>query len=214
MMKEHSAVDSTHNHEHTHNDYYGSWKRISWTAILVGALVGVGLGFLLNLFSIAIGLTAFTVDNENGATAVAIGGLIGMLIGVIASMIAAGYVSGYLGRHYAPKRNLGIVYGFLTWTVALLISAAVTAHMGNYVTNYTSTMARSGTASSKNETMSAVTNSLTATSTQSSDGGQNAVAASPESLAASAFIVFILFFLGALACCFGAMWGMNCRWND
>ncbi|STX28342.1 Uncharacterised protein [Legionella beliardensis] len=196
------------------DETYPSWKRISWSAVFVGALVGVGLGFLLNLFGIAIGLTAFTINSDTGATAVAIGGLIGMLIGIIASMVAAGYTAGYLGRHYCPKRNIGVIYGFTTWTLALLLSAIVTAHIGNYVASYTNNMARTGTVLSKNNTMATAANSLTATSTQAGNGGQNTVAASPESLAVSAFIVFVLFFIGALASCFGAVWGMNCKRVD
>jgi len=33
-----------------HHDCTHTYKRISWTAIFIGALVGLGLGFLLNLF--------------------------------------------------------------------------------------------------------------------------------------------------------------------
>ncbi|WP_419420592.1 hypothetical protein ACNVED_04625 [Legionella sp. D16C41] len=220
MMKEHTVVDPMPHHGHMDDTVAGNrypyGKRISWSAVFVGALVGVGLGFLLNLFGIAIGLTAFTVNSNTGATAVAVGGLIGMLIGIIASMVAAGYTAGYLGRHYAPKRNTGIIYGFTTWTLSLLLSAIVTAHIGNYVSNYTNTMAHTGgsTVGAKNNTMATAANSLTATSTQAGNGGQNAVAASPESLAVSAFIVFALFFIGAIACCFGAVWGMNCKRVD
>lgn len=218
MTNEHKVTDPVHTH-HTHMDEpmigrYPAWRRISWSAIFVGALVGVGLGFLLNLFGLAIGLTAFSVNSDTGATAVAIGGLIGMLIGIIASMLAAGYTAGYLGRHYCPKKNVGVIYGFATWTLALLLSAIVTAHMGNYVASYTSNMARTGVAA-KNDTMATAANTLTPTNTQAGAANKtNTVAASPESLAASAFIVFVLFFLGALACCFGAVWGMNCRRDD
>jgi len=57
------------------------YKRISWTAIFVGAIVAVGLSFLLNLFGIAIGLSAFTLSTD-GASVLAVGGLVGMIIGV------------------------------------------------------------------------------------------------------------------------------------
>src|SRR5436305_611289 len=85
------------------------FKSICWTAIFVGALVAVGLGFLLNLFSMAIGLSA--VSNSNGTMAVAIGGFIGLIIGVIVAMVVSGYVAGFLGRLHSQKRNLGILYG-------------------------------------------------------------------------------------------------------
>ncbi|MBA2650910.1 MAG: hypothetical protein H0U73_01370, partial [Tatlockia sp.] len=36
-----------------------TWPKISWSAIFSGALIGLGLGFLLQLFGIAIGLSAY-----------------------------------------------------------------------------------------------------------------------------------------------------------
>ncbi|MGQ3888715.1 hypothetical protein ACQUW5_06735 [Legionella sp. CNM-1927-20] len=215
MMKEHTVVDPVPGHvDEPVMESYPSLRRISWSAVFVGALVGVGLGFLLNLFGLAIGLTAFSVNNDTGATAVAIGGLIGILIGIIASMVAAGYTAGYLGRYYCPKKNIGVIYGFTTWTLALLLSAIVTAHVGNYAASYTNNMARTGV-SARNDTMATAANTLTPTTTQAGTNNRTTtVTASPESLAASAFIVFVLFFLGALACCFGAVWGMSCKRDD
>ncbi|CEK12169.1 hypothetical protein [Legionella hackeliae] len=52
---------------------------------------------MLNLFGIAIGLSLFTL-NQEGATVLAVGGLLGLLIGIIVSMLVAGYAAGYLGR--------------------------------------------------------------------------------------------------------------------
>ncbi len=91
--------------------YYGTLhlhKRISWSAILIGAFVGIGLTFLLNLFCVALGVSVFTVGND-GAIALVVGGIISMLVGIIASMVAAGYAAGYLGRFLCPQRNLGIL---------------------------------------------------------------------------------------------------------
>jgi len=125
--------------------YYGTLhlhKRISWSAILIGAFVGIGLTFLLNLFCVALGVSVFTVGND-GAIALVVGGIISMLVGIIASMVAAGYAAGYLGRFLCPQRNLGILYGFTTWTVAILLSAAVSAYVSSYVTTYTNTISHS-----------------------------------------------------------------------
>src|SRR5687767_10657531 len=72
-------------------------KAISWTAILAGALVGMGLTFLLNTFSIGIGLSLVRTT-EDGLTSLAIGGFIGLLIGAIVSMFAAGFTAGCLGK--------------------------------------------------------------------------------------------------------------------
>jgi hypothetical protein len=69
--------------------------------------VGVGLSFLLNLFSIAIGLSLVTTSKE-GIASLAIGGFLGLVISAIAAMFVAGTTSGYLGRSCCAKRNLGV----------------------------------------------------------------------------------------------------------
>ena len=81
------------------------FKRISWTAIFVGAIVGMGLSFLLNLFGIAIGLSAFIVGSDD-VIILAVGGIIGIMIGLIVSMLAAGYAAGYLSRFYCHNETL------------------------------------------------------------------------------------------------------------
>lgn len=186
-------------------------KHISWTAIFVGALVGVGLGFLLNLFGIAIGLSTFTL-NKDGASVLAIGGLIGVVIGIVAAMITAGFAAGYLGRWCCPKRNLGILYGFTTWTVALLLSAIITAHVGNYVSSYSNNLTHSLVVVPENSANNVESVTMENTNKGNEQPKNNIkVVASPSSLAWSAFLIFALFFIGALSSCVGAHWGMTCH---
>ncbi|KTD07643.1 hypothetical protein [Legionella jamestowniensis] len=194
------------------NHCHHVFKRISWTAIFVGALVGVGLGFLLNLFGIAIGLSLFTL-NQEGATVLAIGGLIGLLIGVIASMIVAGYAAGYLGRLYCPKRNLGILYGFTTWVISLILGAIMAGHMSSYVSTYTTHVSRA--VATTQTTTPNVTRDETSNQTTTAPAGTAVPAnVSPDSLAWGAFMIFVLFFIGAVSTCIGACWGMSCKRED
>lgn len=190
------------------------FKRISWTAIFVGAFVGLGLSFLLNLFGIAIGLGAFTLG-KNGAIVLAVGGLCGIIIGIIASMLAAGYAAGYLGRLYCPQRNLGIIYGFTTWTVALVFSAVIGAQISSYITSYSNAISHSVFVSSQDKTHSSATVTVKNTpSAENVDHKTIKVTASPNMLAWSAFSVFVIFFIGAFASCVGACWGMSCKRED
>ncbi|WP_019217437.1 hypothetical protein [Legionella tunisiensis] len=208
MAKESIAVA-----EHPHCLH--TYKRISWSAIIIGALVAVGLGFLLNLFGLAIGLSAFTMS-DTGANVVAIGGLLGILIGIISSMLAAGYTAGYLGRLYCPKRNLGIVYGFSTWTLALMLTALISVPLIHHAANYTS-MTSHSVAVATNKPVN-VSNKVISTSIspqhQHSRSKTMNVNAPTETLAWSVFCVFILFFVSAVSCCFGACWGMSCYRDD
>lgn len=186
--------------------------RLSWSAIFAGALVILGLGFLLNLFGLAIGLTAVTLSKD-GANVMAIGGLIGILIGVIASMLVAGYASGYLGRLYCPNRNLGILYGFTTWSLGLILSAAVAVPLSSYVSAYTTTISHSTLVVTGTNKTGAV--AVESTPSSENKNQQNIkVSASPSSLAGAAFIVFALFFIGAFFTCIGACWGMSCKRED
>lgn len=200
MITEKETI-TLHDYGHCH-----PFKRISWAAIFVGALVGIGLSFLLNLFGIAIGLSAFTTSTD-GAIVLAWGGLIGIIIGVIAAMLVAGYAAGYLGRHYCPQRNLGILYGFTTWTVALLLTAIIATQVSSYVATYSNSITNAVfvVPSESNASTPAVIN------TDNKNTDTTKVAVSPTDLATGAFSVFALFFIGALASCAGACLGMNCN---
>lgn len=194
--------------------YCNPYKRISWSAILIGALVGLGLSFLLNLFGIAIGLSAFTVDSEGGVALVA-GGVIALIISTIAAMVVSGYAAGYLGRYYSPQRNLGIVYGFATWSAALVLSAVIGAHVSSYVTSYTNTISRSTVVMDhhNNAPASLVVHHDDNTNNDANQRSMKATT-SADTLAWGAFSVFVLFFIGAIAACIGACWGMSSQRQD
>ena len=203
-MTNSQSVMMTHTHEHAHC----CKKRFSWTAVFVGALVGVGLGVLLNIFNIAIGVSVFAVSSE-GVMTLAIGGLVGMLIGIIISMFLAGMVAGYLGRPYCIKHNLGIVYGFTTWCVALILTVFLTSHIGHYISAYSNTLTNPATIIVTSDVPPAASN------TAATDGTTTPVVISVEKvtngLGMGAFIVFILFFISAVASCIGGHYGMACK---
>lgn len=180
-------------------------KRISWSAIIVGALVGTGLSFLLNLFSIAIGLSIVKTTHD-GLVSLAVGGFIGLLIGAIVAMFVAGLAAGYLGRPYSVKRNLGVVYGFTTWCLALILMMLLASHVGRYITSYSSFITNPTPVVFSNNQLSPVIT----TSTLSSKVVVNSQAAT-NNLGYSAFLIFILFFVGAISSCFGGHCGMTCK---
>ena len=184
---------------------------ISWSAIFIGALSGVGLGFLLNLFGLAIGLSIFTTGKD-GAMVIAIGGIIGILIGVIASMVTAGYAAGHLARVFCMNRHHGILYGFVTWSLALLLAALVAAPLSHYIADYSQRISHSALSIPKNKTDNVEILTTNSTSTLAIEENANSVQikAAPASIATGAFIVFAFFFIGAISSCIGACWGMGC----
>ena len=190
--------------QHTHGHLY--LKCISWSAIVVGALVGIGLSFLLNLFSVAIGLSIVTTSKE-GMMSLAIGGFVGLVISSIVSMFFAGTAAGYLGRSYCAKRNLGVLYGFTTWSLALILTALLTSHIGHYVSNYSDFIT--------NPTVIVVTHDRNMPAmSQSTQNNTSVVTVNAQkatnNLGITSFLIFILFFVGAIASCFGGYFGMAC----
>jgi len=184
--------------------------RISWSAIVTGTLIGVGLSFLLNLFGVTIGLSAFSMTHE-GVSSLAIGGFLGLIISTIVSMFFGGFAAGYLGRLYAPKRNLGVIYGFTTWSVSIILSAIVTSHFGHYVDTYSANVT-GNTVNVMQEKPAA------STKAQPSTHEVQIAAVTPKEvsggMAVVAFIVFALFFIGAFSSCLGAHYGMSCRSDE
>jgi hypothetical protein len=193
------------NRTDVHSDFHG----VHWTPIVVGAFVGLGLGFLLNLFGIAIGLTAFTTNTE-GAVSLAVGGLLGIIIGIFVSMFVAGYASGYLGRCYSGKRNLGFLYGFTTWTLALILSAFISVHLGSYISTYAKAISPAIYGASEDSKKFEAEESST---TEKVKHKVKSVATA-ENLTWGAFSLFGLFFIGAFASCLGAYSGMHCNCDD
>lgn len=205
MVNETMETRDPYNHPYMH-------KRVSWSAIVMGALVGLGLGFLLNLFGFAIGLSAFT-QPEDGAATIAIGGCLGMLIGVIVTMTAAGYTAGYFGRYHCPHRNLGIVYGFCTWTLSLILAALIAGPVTQHAMNLSNTATQVTQQAGGAETIKPTGDQ----GAQGNQGTQNQVAQAmtqPGTWAWGMFLIFVMFFIGALFSCLGAIWGMSCKRND
>ena len=181
-------------------------KRISWTAIIVGALTALGLGFLLNLFGVACILQTMS----NGSVILAIGGMIGILAGIVFTTLIAGYVAGYLGRLYCPEQNLGVIYGFTTWVSALILGAAIMTIFSQYIMAYTGAVSHTDVVVPLNQI-------TTPAGSISSTMGEKAVVAinvTQSNLAIGAFILFAMFFVGALFTCIGASWGMHCKRDD
>jgi MFS family permease len=187
--------------------YKGSIMRFHWAAIFAGAFVGLGLGFLLNIFGRAIGLSAY-IMGSNGTATIAVGGVLGLLIAVIVSMAIAGFVSGYLGRYHHCYCHEGVIYGFITWSMTLTLSALLILPLTHYVSFYEKTISPvlASTEVSK-ENLKGLTH-------QPNSPAPKALESNPKNLAYSTWILFVLFFLGAFSTCIGSCYGMRYKKED
>lgn len=203
MTNEQPVIQTTHTHMcHV--------RRLSWTAVIAGALIGLGLSFLLNLFSVAIGLSVVTKTHE-GVVTLAVGGFIGLIIGAVVSMFVAGFAAGFLGRPYCIKRNLGVLYGFTTWCFSLILMVLLSSSMGRYIHSYSDFISNPKTTiftTHKVESVATVP-STTSNITTTIDEKKTA-----KSLEYSALLIFVLFFISGLASCFGGHYGMSCGEDD
>jgi LytS/YehU family sensor histidine kinase len=189
---------------------------ISLKAIFVGALVGLGVSFLLNLFGVAIGLTAFTTSPE-GATTLAIGGFIGVTIATVVSTFLGGLVAGYFARNTLHRSALlGALYGFVTWCVALILMVLFAAHLSQFVAQYNNSLNRGVMSVSVVDDRSSPSTPMVTTTNRTENSTHVTVNADKAStaLGAAAFVTFFLFFIGALASCLGGHCGIGCRGDD
>jgi len=191
----------------TVNDKYASncFGFLSWSAILAGAFIGLGISFLFNLFNISIGLSLIA-SNPEGLERLAISGFLGMLIGTVVSTFVTGFIAGYLGPDGDEQGKSGVIYGFLAWCIALILMVTFTANMGTYVEAY-----------SHGNTVAPPQTAQMNYSYSQSDEGSESGALSPKNvemrkeLGTGSFLIFTLFFVGALTSCFGGYSGTCCK---
>lgn len=175
-------------------------KCLSWKPIFAGALAAIGFTFLLNLFSIALGLTAFTT-NSDGVETLVMGGFLGIAIGIIVAMFASGWLAGYLGNRHCNKRHLGALYGFLTWCVALVGAMLLAGFIQNYISIYSSFI--SGPSVHALQVSGGAAAGGVAVNVNSNDH------ATTTNIVISSYILFSLFFLSAFASSLGGHCGMR-----
>lgn len=181
--------------------------RLCWSAIIAGAFVGVGLGFLLQLYNVAIGLSAYH-SSSDGAMAIGIGGLIGLIVGAIVTTGVAGFVAGYLDPVCHHSHHRGVISGFLTWAISLLLGAFLIMPVSNYISSYTQALAPRISVATNNQNIAVSTHKNTE---KSSSQAQANIEVTPQALIGSSWMVFGLFFIGAFSSCIGACYGMRHR---
>jgi hypothetical protein len=109
-------------------------RRISWGAVIAGAIIVIAVHVSLSLLGIGIGLS--TVDPAAGDTpqsvSMGVGAGIWWVISNLIGLVIGGYVAARLSG--APARADGIIHGVLVWAVTLLITVyLLTTSIGSIV---------------------------------------------------------------------------------
>lgn len=96
-------------------------SRISWGAIIAGALTAVSVLFLLNLLGFGIGLTTIDPMTErNALDGLGTGTIIWWAISNIAALFIGGMVAGRMSGY--PSKSDGGLHGFLAWALYTILS--------------------------------------------------------------------------------------------
>jgi hypothetical protein len=109
-------------------------RRISWGAVLAGAVIVIAVQISLSLLGLGIGLS--TVNPAAGdtpeATSLGLGAGIWWVVSNLIALVIGGYVAARLSG--MPLRGDGIIHGLLTWAVTLLITIyLLTTSIGSMV---------------------------------------------------------------------------------
>lgn len=102
-------------------DVAGVRSRISWPAILAGAVLAIATNLLLTLFFGAIGVTVA----EAGVRANTVGtaALVACILSVIVSLFVGGWVSTQLTA--GENEREAVLYGILTWALVVGFTVAL-----------------------------------------------------------------------------------------
>lgn len=110
-----------------------SLRRISWGAIIAGAVAAISTLLLLNLLGIGIG--ASTIDPMQGdqpGKGMAIGAGIWFILSFLIALAIGGWASGRLVG--VPNRKDGMLHGFITWGVTTMVLLwALTSAIGGLI---------------------------------------------------------------------------------
>jgi hypothetical protein len=112
----------------TFSSYWGNRSRISWGAVLAGAIVAVATSILLSLLGAAFGAGMFSPLNTSSTELAqyGTGAAIWEIINLALSMAFGGYVASRLSGTHSHLD--GELHGLTMWGVAVLFGAVLLAH--------------------------------------------------------------------------------------
>ncbi len=101
---------------------YAAFRRISWGAVLAGAVSALAILILLNLLGLAIGMSTInpTTEEDNALKGLGIASAIWFGISNLVALFAGGWVAGRLCGF--PKKSTSMIHGFLAWAAFAVFS--------------------------------------------------------------------------------------------
>jgi polyhydroxyalkanoate synthesis regulator phasin len=117
-----------------------SLGRLSWGAVLAGALIAFIIQIALNLLAIGIGMNKINPERgRDSADAKSLG--VGAVAAMFVSLIVSLLVGGYLAARFAgiPDEVDGVLHGLLVWGVVTLVTVfLITTTIGRLISGFSS----------------------------------------------------------------------------
>ena len=112
-------------------------SRVSWGAIIAGAVIAVVIGFMLNILGVAVGATAVDAVNRDtpSASSFGIGAGIWLLVANLVGLLVGGYAAARLSGT-ADKTDASL-HGVGVWAIGFMVSALL---LGNLVSGAASSI--------------------------------------------------------------------------
>lgn len=176
---------------------------ISWSAIFSGAIIGVGLNFLLNLLSLGLGIASFSVSST-GKTLFSSLGFIWFITSALIAMMTTGWIAGKLTPRVLEHKLWGLFYGFLSWSLLLIFTIILITNFIQYSafhSNFTS-----GLVEIKLTNNAPMLTKTTSHTIKNSPLNFN-IETNKKKITINAFFTFLLFFIGASASSIGGFLG-------
>lgn len=122
---------------HEYEDVERPRSRVSWGAILAGAVVALMVMMLVNLLTLGLGLQAVDPATEqNPLQGVGTGTLIGVVIANVLALFAGGWTAAKLANR--PGGMIAALHGILAWAVVTILSVwLLTSAVGTLVSGVT-----------------------------------------------------------------------------
>lgn len=172
-------------------------KVFSWTAVFVGALVGLGLNFLLNLISLAVGISIFSQQTLD-TVSFSLWGIVGFILVAVFSMFFTGWIAGRLTILPSIRKYWGCLYGFSAWCLSFIMTVILlmnTLQFTQFHSNFTSKNIHAIKISNQQPML---------TESQGSNSETD-----KKTIGLNAYVTFIFFLLGACSSTLGGYVGFR-----
>ncbi|HRE32843.1 MAG TPA: hypothetical protein PLD88_12770 [Candidatus Berkiella sp.] len=165
-------------------------KHIYWKAVTVGTISAVGITFLFNFLTIAIGLILFKRGQEE-MIALTFGTVAWMVVGSYMILYVAGWIGGrQLNTEYSFNVANGLLHGFVIWSLYLIVSIVLLSLLPDAVA-------------------ATILKSFFIHLPSANEVGQQIATSTVNNVGYAALVTFFIFLMGMVGCCIGAACGIK-----